>query len=263
MIDQPLGKDHLGYRVATLLDIAEVRSLRSELASVGDLSRPGFYVANVHGPHHQAVKVDALVKGCLTAPVRSLLPGLRPFLGTVITKGPGIDGDIDFHQDLTYTDERNDRAVLVWLALMDIDSDNGALRVVPGSHRWASGIRPVGGSMSTPDQDVVGPLAVSVPLRAGQALLYDPALLHGSGPNLGPDVRIAVASAFVPEGAGLFQFFANPEKGAGPRGFAVDDSYFTSEAFGREPIGHPRVAPWADAVQSADFDAALSVRVPK
>ena len=45
------------------------------------------------------------------------------------------DKFVAWHQDLTYWGLEPPQAVTAWLAIDDVDIDNGCMRVVPGSHR--------------------------------------------------------------------------------------------------------------------------------
>lgn len=63
---------------------------------------------------------------------------------------------------------------IVGVNLTDTGERDGALHVWPGSHA---------GERSKP---------IPVPMNAGDAVVFDPKLLHAGSPNLGPDVRMAV-----------------------------------------------------------------------
>ncbi|MFN8016906.1 MAG: phytanoyl-CoA dioxygenase family protein [Acidimicrobiales bacterium] len=110
-----------------------------------------------------------------------------------------------FHVDTSFVDERGgDRSHLVWIALQDTTAEDGALQVVPGSHRIAPSLR---GIDVMPDwiqhRAVFADAAVTVELRAGEALVFDTALVHRSTPNLGASPRLAATILMVPEEAPL------------------------------------------------------------
>jgi len=65
----------------------------------------------------------------------------------------------------------------VLYALCDFTAENGATRIVPGSHRWPYDRR-------AKDHEVI---AAEMP--AGSAIYYLGKTLHGGGPNTTPDVR--------------------------------------------------------------------------
>jgi len=90
--------------------------------------------------------------------------------------------DIPMHQDAGYGQLDPPTDVTIWLPLVDTDETNGALRVVPGSHR--AGLLAHGSSAVNPVLRQAGPEdGLFLPLAAGEAVAFSGLLLHGSGPN--------------------------------------------------------------------------------
>lgn len=112
---------------------------------------------------------------------RVLRPNCADYLLNVaqlIQIGPGEDAQ-RLHRDeeaWSYMHPGSpDLEVEALIALSDFTSDNGATRVVPGSHRWESGRRP------QPDE-----VAVAV-MPAGSAVYYLGKTIHGGGANTTTD----------------------------------------------------------------------------
>ena len=149
------------------------------------------------------------------------------FIAGYLHKG-AASGEVDFHQDLTYTDERVARAVILWVPLVDVEPSNGAIRAVRGSHTWTSGIRPGGGDWSPLDtlQTELLECSEPIPMSAGTALAWDPALIHGSSANDGVDSRPALAIGIVPQDADLLHF--HRAHGGPTEGFAIADDFFVT-----------------------------------
>src|SRR5690606_6148058 len=121
-------------------------------------------------------------------------------------KWPGDDGIKHIHQDWSFVDEDLHRSVGLWVPLVDVDEANGTLYVLPGSHRVLRQVRPAPGlpagapnPVTELDFDDLDP----VPLRVGQAIAYDQAVVHGSPPNRTDAPRPAVALNFAPRAAPL------------------------------------------------------------
>ncbi len=112
-----------------------------------------------------------------------LLPSCASYqlnIAHVLDRGPGSE------QQLVHRDE------VVWvhlpsphpeiqlasvIALVDFTADNGATRVVPGSHRWPRD------RVATPDELVPAEMA------AGSAIIYLGSTLHAGGANVTTDER--------------------------------------------------------------------------
>ncbi len=109
-----------------------------------------------------------------------------------------------WHQDTAYCDIKP-IVVIAALALSDCGEGAGCLRVIPGSHRGA--LLPHRehfgtDSMLTREQQIDAPVdepaAVSLPLAAGEAVFFNNAICHSSGPNRSDDRRIVFLIEYVP-----------------------------------------------------------------
>jgi ectoine hydroxylase-related dioxygenase (phytanoyl-CoA dioxygenase family) len=250
-----------GYATIDLLDDDAVAKLTERFEGLGIADDVPFLATPNDLDRDAAEAVDAHLKDVVGPLLDDLLPDHDIFLAGFISKGAGVGGEVQFHQDLTYTDERRYRSVLLWIPLVDVDDSNGALQVVPGSHRWTTGIR-AGGLDELPTAGLQAEfrrLAVTVPLKAGQAVIYDAALVHGSSPNTAEQVRPAVAIATAPSGAGLVHFHMTD---GGVQGYAIDAGFFTRQSLREEPQGYPEIDLWAEPVERESFAHHVDTTVP-
>lgn len=240
-----LGSD--GWQVVDALPPEVLEDLRSW--SGGVLPQPvgPYYASSVHAERTLAAAVDREVKDMVSGALSEVLPGFDVFLASIIAKGPLTSGEVGFHFDWTFTDERSFRTVMCWMPLVDTDHTSGAMRVITGSHEWSNGLRPAGTALPTDDlQERLADCATTVPMRAGQALVYDPALIHGSWPNTATHDRVAIAAALAPAGAPILHF--HDDEASGLQGFEVDNTYFTAQEFGSIPSGARPFEPWTGVV---------------
>ena len=106
-----------------------------------------------------------------------------------IYKMPWSDTETPWHQDLAYLGRfaGTIRSLHFWIPLQDTSVEGGALRFVPGSHRWAlldhgrayERNPHVLRAMRSPDVRS----AEAVPLRRGDVSIHTSRTLHASGPN--------------------------------------------------------------------------------
>ena len=98
--------------------------------------------------------------------------------------GPDLHWDIDFDKPLVFGTQGI-------LYLTDTPPEQGALTVVPGFHRrivdWLQGLE-VGADPQTQDLHALGPVPIGG--QAGDLIIWQQALPHGSRPNLGVRPRI-------------------------------------------------------------------------
>ena len=116
----------------------------------------------------------------------------------MINKPPLYGHETPWHQDEAFWEEHlGYHACAVWLALDDVDVDNGCMQFMPASH--TRGIvthrhlydDPLVSALVIDDVDA--DRAISVPLKAGGATFHTQRTMHHTGPNLTERTRRAFA----------------------------------------------------------------------
>ena len=135
-------------------------------------------------------------------------PDLLLWDGAFINKAPRTATFVSWHQDLTYWGiGPPERIVSIWLALSEVNSANGCMRVVPGTHR--GGILPHvdrfgGENLLSRGQEIDAGFdpdaAVDVVLAPGQMSLHHGHVVHGSNPNASDQRRIGFNLQFIAPG---------------------------------------------------------------
>ena len=173
----------------------------------------------VHGPlrgdlrHHAhvfLVWLDELVRHAriLDAVETILGENLLVWSSTIFIKEGRDGGHVPWHQDSRAFGRRAPDVLTAWVALTDSTAENGALEVLPGSHRRGELThvkQHVGDNLLTRRPEttlgVDATAAVVVPLGAGEMSLHHPSLVHGSQRNRTDGRRIGVAIRYVrPDG---------------------------------------------------------------
>jgi ectoine hydroxylase-related dioxygenase (phytanoyl-CoA dioxygenase family) len=114
-------------------------------------------------------------------------------------------GFVSWHQDSTYWGLEPADVVSVWFAFSDATVKNGAMKFLPGSHKWeqiAHADTFHEHNLLTRGQEIAIEVdekaAVDVPVGAGEISLHHVRLVHGSTPNESADRRIALAIRYIP-----------------------------------------------------------------
>ena len=208
-----LGADEVEQLKGRLQWICDhLRELKDSLYEVESawLERPDEVVLHFLG----AWRVDELFHDLVfhpgaTVPMAQALGvgKLRFWHDQVFFKPPRHAGVVPWHQDYSYW-TRTEPAChgTVFIALDDMDVENGCLEYVPGSHHW--GLFPAqefGGdldalsrSLSAREQAEFQPEPIS--LRAGQASLHHSHLIHGSRGNDTDLPRRAIVLNYMADG---------------------------------------------------------------
>jgi len=111
----------------------------------------------------------------------------------MMTKHPGFSSATLWHQDIRYWSFDRPELISVWLALGSETARNGALSVIPGSHRLALDRGRLDGALflrtDLPEnQELIGS-AVPVELEPGDVLFFHCRLFHAAGMNLTERVK--------------------------------------------------------------------------
>jgi hypothetical protein len=210
----------LGSRVLTADAVEE---LRAELARViddhgGDGPQP-VRLANLSGD--PAAPVWQIVNICDASPAFMALvhhpviveevvqltgaAELRLWHDQIQYKPAAIGGVNMWHQDSPYWPslEPKDAQLTAWVALDDVDPDNGCMSMVPGSHHWGNQIGWLHGVRdfeALPPQFEGRPTpAVCCPVAAGGVHYHHSLTWHGSAANRSGRPRRAVALHYMTE----------------------------------------------------------------
>src|SRR5271157_3076144 len=114
-------------------------------------------------------------------------------------------GYVSWHQDSTYWGLEPPDIVTAWVAFSDSIVANGAMRVIPGSHRMeqlAHHDTFAPDNLLSRGQEISVQVdereAVALELRAGEMSLHHVRLIHGSDPDPSDTRRIGFAIRYIP-----------------------------------------------------------------
>lgn len=129
-------------------------------------------------------------------------------------KPPGARGQA-LHQDNAFLQAHPETCVAAWIAVDDCDAGNGALSVVPGSHRiQLLCLEPADDSLSFTDTQVPVPDDAQIEqtqMRAGDVLFFHGSMVHGSTPNTSAHrFRRSLIFHYIPQGSREVAEFYDP-----------------------------------------------------
>jgi phytanoyl-CoA hydroxylase len=118
----------------------------------------------------------------------------------LMTKHPRYGSETRWHRDIRYWSFEREDLLSVWLALGEETSDNGALWLVPGSHRMSLAAEQFDDAKffraDPPGNDDIVRTAVSPRLAPGDALLFHCNTLHSAGRNLCDAVKFSLVFTY-------------------------------------------------------------------
>jgi hypothetical protein len=197
---RPLSDDELGlyrkngyalYRRQVFSDgqLAELEGIFAEHRAA-QAQKPG---DEFDTPHFDDRRLfDYLLSPALLDVVECIVgPDIVLWSSHFICKDPFVGRATPWHEDSAYWDgrlDRYDRLVTVWLALDDVDRENGCMEVVAGSHLDGgfSNYHDVDASKNSFGSEISGldaTGAVPFELRRGEFSLHDGRIKHGAAAN--------------------------------------------------------------------------------
>ncbi len=204
--------DEDGFVKVALLSTQQVIELQQAYKSVAaeheGMALP--YITTSHSNNHELItKVDNLIQPTLSAELSKVLTNYRLLFGNFLVKMPVSHSETDPHQDITFVDESKYTSVNVWVPLQDVNKNNGCMYFLPGSHQFIPTIRPTH-HYPWPYENVKNEIkekSIVFEARAGEAFIFNHAVIHGSFANNGATPRIAVVVAAYNESAPLIHYF--------------------------------------------------------
>lgn len=135
--------------------------------------------------HHEAYD-RAMRHGPMLDVVEQLIrPGIRHQNTKLNLKSGEVGSAVEWHQDIAFYPHTNEDVLAVGVALDRMMVENGALMVIPGSHKGPLYDHHAGGCFTGAINDDTFADAGAVPLEveAGGITLHHARLVHGSAPN--------------------------------------------------------------------------------
>src|SRR6058998_2066336 len=159
-----------------------------------------------HKTHLLFTWLDRLVRHprILDAVEDILGPNLLCWSSSFFIKEASDPAFVSWHQDATYWGLSKPDVVTAWVAFTDATVENGAMRMVPGSHAAQVAHRDTFASTNllSRGQEIAVEVdegrAVDILLRAGEMSLHHVLMFHSSPPNRSDDRRIGFAVRYIP-----------------------------------------------------------------
>lgn len=180
---------------------AAVGRLRTLWERCGPTGLTGIWSNVQEGDRAANAEISAQITAAFQAAGARWFGNVRMPSATFLVKGSGPASDSKLHQDYNNVDEDIAQSATLWVPLVDVGEENGALLVLAGSHTWLRTARAVTlPSAYFPLDDEITALTQLVEVPAGHAVAYAHALFHGSGPNRTAVARPAAVAGLIPHG---------------------------------------------------------------
>ena len=184
-----------------ILSSEEVNKIRVEIESIEKKWPDQINGLNRNNIHYYSPIFDQIVHNSKILDVVENIVGPNILAaGTVLfLKEPENKGFISWHQDGIYQGWKPYNSITAWLAITDVNEENGCMRMWLGSHKDnfkehkdtfdEDNLLTRGQTIeNVPAKDII-----PIILKPGKLTIHHPMTVHGSGPNLSKSRRIGFA----------------------------------------------------------------------
>ena len=195
--------------------------------------------------------------------LKRLTSGYRLIGAGFIDKEPGF-GWLPMHQDTSsIEDESKIQCVTIWVALTDVYMKNGGLSVIPCSHLDHRSPRALFSKFPGlgVEEELRANYSKEVPLKTGEAVIFDRSLFHDSAPNPSESRRPAIQIVLCPKHIPTFYHVHREVGGENMLDcYGVPDNFFLNHSFGTQPDEAMKVGTMPEVIDQLDLDALKSLQ---
>jgi hypothetical protein len=205
VLDSKLSDE--GFVLIPFLTDEEVNALKTFYFDYHESVLSGMY-ATAHVPDIDLrMKMNNFIKDQFSRAVNEKFINAHALGGSYIAKGKGEAGTLHPHQDWNIVDEELYRSFNIWVPLVDLHENNGAICIMPQSHLWDKTYRSANIPSIYQDQESdLWENMTKLYMKAGVALIYDHRLIHASGENKTDKLRLAAVFGIIPDEASMFYY---------------------------------------------------------
>lgn len=196
--------DEDGYVVFDFISALQTQQIADKFYEIHLQIPEGFYADAYNSDDKLKEEIFRHTDKIIQPTLESFFENYKKLGATFLCKAPGENGKVGVHQDWTIVDEAKYFSATIWIPLQDVDENNGALRVIPGSHLFFDAVR----SNNIPysyrgNESFLWENMITVPMKLGQAFVLNHAVIHGSSPNLTNKERLVIAYGLTHKDASL------------------------------------------------------------
>lgn len=217
-----------GFIVLDFLDKEEVESLKNIYTQNNIPDSEHFYSTSFLPSAEKRAFISQEIQKIVRNKANLIFHNHQELGAVFLIKSSGVSTQMPIHQDWTVVEEPENHSITIWIPLIDTSKHNGAITVLPKSHRLSTGLRSP--SIQDPLQDIkelARPMMQTLEMKAGQAFIFSHALLHASHPNTSGESRIAVAYGLIHQETDLI-YYHKPSTDSKVQKLSIPKDFFIS-----------------------------------
>ena len=197
---------------------------------VAELKAGGTYWSMSDGNKELASSLNKSIIGVVFPYLQLYFDDIKPIVSTFMIKTAHAPA-VNLHQDWTFVNEEPKQSSFTcWMPLVDTTLENGRMGFIPGSHNRFLGYRaspsPPFGHLFPQEESLFKQMEYIVQ-QAGEAVVFNHRVIHGSEPNTTELNRPAIGLTFTSVKSQLVHLFLKPGNGQPTLAkYAIDEAFY-------------------------------------
>jgi len=200
-----------GYVVYPFFNKEEIEELKKSFSEINQPDDQVFKSSSFIEDTKLKQAVNSKVELIFKDKIEELFQEYKSLGTSFLTKQSGEHTNMPIHQDWTVVDEEKFTSITCWIPLIDTTVFNGAMQVIDGSHLYSNALRGPSLPISFEGVDLSGYLK-TIPLKAGEGIIFNHALMHASHANHSNQERVAVTYGLTHKEAQMLMYYTNVDQ---------------------------------------------------
>lgn len=197
--------NNLGYSIIPLLNKEEVenfRKLYQEIASVEKSKDAKLFVSSRDCSFDESIILSDKIRDVIAPKLEEIASNIDIYGGAFIVKPQDFLNEFSLHQDFTLAEREKNQMLAIWIALQDTTEENGAFFLIEKSHLLPQNyISASYNNFKILRKEIDSEFIKTMNLKAGQAIIFNENMFHGSFSNKSTNPRIAITARISDKGA--------------------------------------------------------------
>ncbi|MBC3808340.1 phytanoyl-CoA dioxygenase family protein [Undibacterium seohonense] len=227
-----------GYVILDLFNDEEIRQMQACYRTVEEMHSGPIGVSVLTDQLSERARISATLSPIFANRLMPLLNDYRIAVSSFVVKQQECaQGKFPLHQDPSFIDESEQAGLSIWCPLQDVDQTNGNLGIVPRSHLLNPYYRTTCMLPYPELESLIEERYIRyLPMRAGQVMIMDHRMIHGSPTNLSKQTRVVAVGVGVPRQLDLLYCHVDPFHSADVlEVYAVAEDFYLRNTFGQRP----------------------------
>lgn len=217
-----------GYVIIPFYSHDDIKKINAFYKENTQTNNTGFQPTTYFNSLEYRLKASAFIKNIAHSYIEKYLQDYKTYMGSFIAKHPDKNSELGVHQDMTLVDESKFMGINIWSPLCDTNTKNGALYLIPKSHRIFPTYRNANiKNIYDKHYSIIKKYMQPIFMKAGEAIIFDNSILHFSPPNLSKEIRIAT-NVFITHKDAKITIAYHDKESNKIEHFEQEDDFFTT-----------------------------------